>query len=509
MSFSVIIPVSQNHPSKQLKTCLHSLHRQTLPPQEIIIVISPKAKPALFRLLKSLPKIKVFKKTLSKPAARNYGAQKANNSYLVHIDANDTLEKQVLKQAQKLINTKKAKAIIIDEKYIPSSYIARIRNLERNFVYLNPHLIHPQIISASLFKKLHGFDPDIRLLDEWSLHFRLNQNHVKFHQLKTCNLITIPTSLKTIIQRKYQRGQDLPLLKHKYPHQFNQVKTSHHLKNFIIHSRFFLSDPLAAPGLLILKLIEWLAFFLGSLNPPHYNLYQNPSIAQDYDQLRGSTNQRLYRDFCEKTALKKLLTPLPRAALELGAGTGRITQFLKQLGIKVTPTEPASAMLKQYQQKKGLPPPIQASAENLPQNLGKFDLVIAIRLIWHIKNTSLHQPIIHQAKQHSSDSIIFDFTSLRRYRHPLFFLFHRLPALIFYPNAYKHQYFFSLKEIKSLANKEGLRLHRQLPLDLLIPLWLNLLPQSLAQKLFPFLYQLELKLSHLIPPSRWLIKFSK
>lgn len=299
MSFSIIIPVSKHHPPNQLKNTLLSIQNQTLPPLETIIVIDPQADQPLFDTIKAFPNLKplkLFKKTLNKSAARNFGASKAKANYLVHIDANDTPQPHALKQAHQLIKTKQASAIILPEDIQPTSFINRIRHLEKRFNRLDQPLITPQIIKASLFKQIKGFDPRLPILDDWSLQQRLLNTPTQFHTIKAQNIVTEPSNLSTIISRKYQRGQTFPLLKLAYP-QAKTISSPKRLQTFIIHSRFFLTDPLASLGLLLLKPFEWLIFFLGTLNPLDYNRYLTSTTSANYDQFTISTNYHRYKDY--------------------------------------------------------------------------------------------------------------------------------------------------------------------------------------------------------------------
>ena len=79
---SVIIPVV-NH-AEEHAACLRSLERQTLKPDEIIIIDDGSDKP--------VPKASIrFEHNLGAPAARNAGFDKSTGDYVIFLDADAEL----------------------------------------------------------------------------------------------------------------------------------------------------------------------------------------------------------------------------------------------------------------------------------------------------------------------------------------------------------------------------------------------------------------------------------
>ncbi|MFC1711409.1 glycosyltransferase [Patescibacteria group bacterium] len=504
---SIILPLAKNESKRKIKRCLNSLTRQTCQDFELIIVSFPSVLKKFSHLFQKYHFIKkVLAGSWNKSAARNIGAKKAKGKYLFFIDADHFFEPFVLAKATKLIRSKKAKVVILPERVRPTNFITRIRCLERKFNFYDPCLAVPRIIKAVLFKKIGGFDEKVSMLDDWTIYFRLKRKKVKFFRLSLFLYVDDPLTIKETVSNKYARGQYIPLLKKNYP-EFNQIAHPQRLMVYLKHYQLFFDDPLASFGLIFLKLFDWLLLTLGSLNPITTNLYEKKEVAKDYDKIRSATNFQLFKNFTEEQALKILLKPAPKNILEIGAGTGRITYFLTKMNFQVLPTEPSKAMLHQFLKKVGLPRPTQISAENLSLGLGKFDCVLGIRVIWHLKDCKKHQKILQNASLLSKKWVIFDFANGQKYKNPILYPFFRLYGLFFNPRFYRNKYFFTLEEIKKLAKKSKLTVDKILPLDLLTPLWLNLLPKKLAKRFFPSLFKLELKLAKIIPSGRWLVKF--
>lgn len=470
--FSVIVPVAGNTSRKIIEGFKKNIRKQTYKSYELIFVTN-----------------------FSKSQARNFGASKAKGNFLVHIDINDRPEKEALAEAFELIKNKGARAIIMQENVRPVNFISRIRRLERKFNKHDSNLAAPQIVKASLFKKIGGFDQRVDILDDWGLRFRLKKEGVLFYQIRAENYIEVESNFVDILRRKYLRGQFIPVFAQIYP-DYSKISNSERLNVYTKNFKYFFSDPLAGLGLVFLKPIEWFTWMLGTLNPVNQPLsYDYPQGAISYNQELLTSNYRLYKDYCEKKALGILTANLPKNILEIGSGTGRITKFLTDEGFRVTPTEPSVAMISEYLKDKSLPKPINVDGQDL--NLkNKYDIVLGIRVIWHVRDKNARDKIFANAVKHSKNTMIIDLTNKERWFSPL----------IFFASG---DHFYSKSEIGNLMEKYQIKESQRLPLDLLVPFWLNFIPEKYATPLFPKLYNLEIKLSKYIPPGRWIIGFKK
>jgi len=100
--------------------------------------------------------------------------------------------------------------------------------------------------------------------------------------------------------------------------------------------------------------------------------------------------------------------------------------------------------------------------------------------------------VISEMNRVSSQFVILDIANKKRF----------LAKLLIGPNTHP----VILKEFLSFCQKRGLRVETIIPLDVSLPIWLNLLPQKLAEKCFPLLYRIDLVLAKIIPPGRYLLK---
>lgn len=95
----------------------------------------------------------------------------------------------------------------------------------------------------------------------------------------------------------------------------------------------------------------------------------------------------------------------------------------------------------------------------------------------------------------SSSLLILDIANQKRF----------LAKLFIGPNTYP----VTLKEFLAFYQEGKLKLKKAIPLEISLPIWLNLIPQKLARKCFPLLYQLDINLAKIIPPGRYLLKLEK
>ncbi|OGY24519.1 MAG: hypothetical protein A2Y57_01285 [Candidatus Woykebacteria bacterium RBG_13_40_7b] len=166
-------------------------------------------------------------------------------------------------------------------------------------------------------------------------------------------------------------------------------------------------------------------------------------------------------------------------------------------------------MLSHYIKKEGLPKPILINGSSLPFPENSYPTIVSIRVLWHILKKRERSKLISELLRVSSQDIIADFTNQERLKNKLTGTLTSLLSFLF-QQRYKDQiYFFNLSEVeRSLATKQA-KIEKAVPLDTFIPIWLNILPERIAKKLYPTVFKLDKFLAKIIPPTRYLLKISK
>lgn len=99
------------------------------------------------------------------------------------------------------------------------------------------------------------------------------------------------------------------------------------------------------------------------------------------------TPARRYEDLAERTALQKLLPPVGRRIVEIGAGAGRLADLYRHYE-EVYLVDYARSQLAQARTSWGNDPRftfVQADIYDLPFGDGYFDAVVTVRVLHHLK----------------------------------------------------------------------------------------------------------------------------
>lgn len=488
---SILLPISNTENPKLIDRCLRSLAKQTYKDFEVLIVTSKNSAKKISQITKKYPFVKIFEKDLGKSAARNFAAQKAKGDYLLHLDADMKLEPTVLAELNQKAS-RDAQAVIIpyvgEEKV---NFWGRCRKLEKELILNNLILETPLFLKKSLFNRIGGYNEIFDPLDDWGLRMALEQKHLKFERIKSAIVVFRSPTLRQVFLRLYHRGQALPILQEKYP-DLPLASLKEKIKMYQQKWPLLCRSPLTAAGLFFLKLIDLLAFFIGKYYPLH--LYALKKTAATYDKKRLGSNYALYKHWAECNLLLTLLGQNPGKILEVGCGTGRITAELVKKGYRIVATDPSRAMLEEFKKKKFLPPPLKVDGRQLPFRINQFKTVVALRVLWHLPIDEQSQ-LIAKISQIASRFIILDILNAQRL----------LATLIASPLTYP----VTSKDFARLCRKNGLKIKKMIPLDVSLPVWLNLLPPRLATKTFPFVFRLDLALAKIISPGRYLLQLEK
>jgi len=407
---SVILPIAQKESKEKVKRCLDSLACQTYQNFEVIIVTFPKAAKTLSPLFKKYSFVKILTGSWKKAAARNIGAKKAKGKYIYHLDVDMTPTPQVLSECVKKAETGTEAIIIPDEEAPQAHFISKCRTLERRLLRGSRAIITPLFLKKSLFEKARGYDESLDPADDWNLYLTLRKMGVESESISTPVFVRETTSFKRALKRKYEMGRIYPALKAKHPHP-PQLNPKQRLEDYFRNWRELIKSPLISLGLFVLKIGDILSFFWGTLHPiGPKNRYALTKIAEEYDRKRLGR----YKHFAELKSLFRLLPKKDLKILEVGCGTGRITEELVKRGHKVSPIDNSRAMLAQYQQKTDLPKPQIANATRLPFPDNSFPVVFSLRVIWHLPKGDIAKMFSEVARV-SSNLIILDITNKKRW----------------------------------------------------------------------------------------------
>jgi ubiquinone/menaquinone biosynthesis C-methylase UbiE/glycosyltransferase involved in cell wall biosynthesis len=502
--FSIIIPAKSHTALSEITPCLSSLKNQTYKYFDVTIVTDQQTAKKFKPLTKKYPFLSLSIGNYSKAQARNKGASQTNGMYLIHLDVDYILDPQTLEQCHVAITKQNAKAVVIHETIVGNTLWQKARKLERQINLEDDPLSAPQCLERKLFEEIKGFDEQAGDLDDWGLYLKLQSKKRKTIHLPPLAQVHEPTNFLKIFRHRYRKGQYLPILKQKYGNIL-QIRPADRLYWYKKNWKLLFHDPQVTTCLFLLKIFDYIPFFLGTFNPIATQNFTNPyaeqHVATGFDLEQQSVAAK-YKNYSEITALIKLLGKPTGKILELGAGTGRITQQLTNKNYKVTPSDISAAMLTELKTKH-LPKPILITdSSKLPCKDNQFDSVISMRVIWHIMYENKREEFFAEAARVCSGSIILDLSNKQKYQSPFVqFVIRRIS-----PSFFSNTHYFSWQEIEDLALKNNLHIQNRIPLEVLAPAILIFFP---SEKFFPFISQLEHLFVPIIPPGRYLIKFTK
>ena len=514
---SLTLPLAQDANPELLGNCLHSISAQTYRNFEVLVLISEGSPSELIHICKSFPFVATYSGNFNKSEARNFLLGKSKGRFILYLDVDNELPEDLLQNCVKTALQSDAKAIIAPNREAPSdNYWLRCRRLEWELLSGDLSAETPNFISKTLLEKIGGFDPSLDPLDDWGLNLALRSENIPSVRIDTFIFVHGTSSLREMIRRKFARGQLLPAFESKYPAVPQMKFARRFVRSYLKNWKLLLRSPILTLGLTFLKILDLLALFCGRLNPISNTSsdgtrpYFKPEIARTYEQIRLGDNYNRYKHYAEIRSLLELLPRADELILEIGCGTGRITDALTRKGYRIIPVDPSPVMLAQFNARSGLPNPIRADGIAVPFPAPGCTVTYSLRVIWHLHSRALFEQLIDEVARVTSQFIIIDIANKNRWRHPLLWplvaIYFRLRPKA--RQAHETSQLLTLEEFTHLVEPKGLHLNRITPLDVLSPIWLRLLPSTVARTLYPIIFRFESILWRVIPPGRFLVRLT-
>jgi len=332
---SIVLPINQKAKKIEIEKCLNSLVKQNSKNFEVIIV-SDHTKNSLNFFLEKYSFVKIFYSQNNKSQARNLGSQKSQGLYIFHADIDMIFEKEVISECLEKIKAGE-NILVIPERTKVNNFWNKCRDLEKRIYFKDTSIEAPRLIKKTIFERLGGFDPELNLLDEWDLYQKIKENNLGYTRINSLVWINDQIKLFDNIKRKYQRGRYQKLFKKKHPKaEFTHIKIR--LKSYWRRFFFLLKNPLLFNGLAFLKIIDFISFKLGCLNP-----IQSFSEKKElFDQASKTYEQKFFRQtkgshYVDTQEKKLVLSWLNNfltnnkekiSVLDMGCGPGRWSKLI-------------------------------------------------------------------------------------------------------------------------------------------------------------------------------------
>lgn len=264
---SIIIPTFNEE--KVIVRLLKSLKNQSYPNIEIIVVDDGSTDTTIS--LSKKYSDKVFKrKHAERSVQRNFGAEKSSGEYLLFLDADMELEREVVKECVKGFDKKpNLGGVVIPEESKYTNYWEKVKAYERSFYNKEGDEIvdAARFFKRSIFRKLGGYDEELTGPEDWDLPERIKREgfYIGRIRAKIFHYERIK-GLFSLVRKKYYYG--LKSYKYLTKNQISPVspKTVYFLRPvFYKDWRKLVFHPILALSMFIMLLFELMGGGLGFL----------------------------------------------------------------------------------------------------------------------------------------------------------------------------------------------------------------------------------------------------
>jgi glycosyltransferase involved in cell wall biosynthesis len=255
--------ITTKNEAGHIYACLESIKTQSYKNIEILVVdnhSSDKTK-EIARQFTSL----VFDAGPERSAQRNFGARKAHGEYLLFLDADMILEKNVVREC--IDKSKTYRALIIPEKSVGVGFWAKCKALERSFYFGIDWIEASRFFQKDIFDQLKGYDTEITGPEDYDLPQRLKETYGSRIIGRISAFIEHnegSLSFRKTLQKKYYYAHSFHVYRAKtmnadYVRKQSNIFLRYWL--FFRHPEKLFAHPMIGLGMLFLKTAE---FFVGA-----------------------------------------------------------------------------------------------------------------------------------------------------------------------------------------------------------------------------------------------------
>lgn len=264
----VSVIITTKNEEKIIKRLLLSLQKQSFENFEVILVDNNSTDATKEIALEFTSK--VFNRGPERSTQRNYGAKKSRGEYLLFLDADMELSRNVLKQYVDLVEKDPALGeVVIPEVSVANKFWEKVKAFERSFYNKEGDEITDaaRFFKKTVFKKAGGYDETITGPEDWDLPETIKKFGFKVGRIKAViyhhERIESPFSLA---KKKYYYA----LKAHRYleKHQISAIspKTIYFLRPvFYKNIDKIISHPVLSLGMIIMLSLELIGGGLGYL----------------------------------------------------------------------------------------------------------------------------------------------------------------------------------------------------------------------------------------------------
>jgi len=174
MEFQVSVIITTKNEEMNIKNCLESIKKQSFPEEKIeIIVVDNNSTDRTKEIAKRYTE-QVYNFGPERSAQRNFGVKQASGKYILYLDADMALSKNVLSECFRKCENEEYIALYIPERITGKGFWIKVRDFERSF-YNATVIDCVRFIRRDKFLEIDGFDETLTGPEDWDFDRRIRQ----------------------------------------------------------------------------------------------------------------------------------------------------------------------------------------------------------------------------------------------------------------------------------------------------------------------------------------------
>lgn len=210
---------------------------------------------------------RVFKrKHAERSAQRNFGADKAKGKYLLFLDGDMELTKDVIKDSINSLEKGIYKLLVIPERTVGNNFAARVRNFERK-MYMGDFSIEvARLFDKKVFFEFGGYDLKLTGPEDYDLPYRISKKYKTGRSRKYILHHEEEITFKRLLQKKYYYAKQGASYANKYPELIKSQGNILFRKAYFRNWKKFIKEPALGLSFIFVRICETLWAIAGYIS---------------------------------------------------------------------------------------------------------------------------------------------------------------------------------------------------------------------------------------------------
>lgn len=257
MIVSVIITTKNEE--KNIRRNLESINRQSFENIETILVDNNSTDKTV-EIAKTFTN-KVYIKGPERSVQRNFGVDKSMGDYLLILDADMELGRDVVKSCVENIDGHAA--LIIPEKTLGSSFMARLRNFEREMYVGDATIEVARFFKREVFEEFEGYDEGLTGAEDYDLPARISKKYSIGWSKGNIYHHEAELTLIQLLKKKFYYASRSVSYADKHPDLIFKQGTIIFRNAYLKHAKNFFKQPVLGLSFLFVRFLVMIAAVLG------------------------------------------------------------------------------------------------------------------------------------------------------------------------------------------------------------------------------------------------------